>query len=71
MNTMSDHIRIVVRKWIEAGAPMVPVVVERFKWPTAAYMQQSEYMLLKDTAKRRRVSIAHAIRIAMEWYHTA
>lgn len=69
MHSVSDHIRSVVAKWIDAGCPTIEVQMERFRVPIGAYFQQADYNRLKDNALRRRLSLAHAVRIAMAWYH--
>ncbi len=69
MNSMSDHIRIVTKKWIEAGSPIFEVEMERFRVPLGAYFEPADYNRLKDLSLRRKVSIAQAVRIAMVWYH--
>ncbi len=69
MHSVSDHIRNVTAKWIEAGCPTIEVHMERFRVPIGAYFVQSDYNRLKDNALRRRLSLAHAVRIAMTWYH--
>lgn len=69
LSTMSDHIRNVVAKWIEAGSPVLEVPMERFRVHLGAYFTQVDYNRLKDVSLRRRLSLAHAIRIAMAWYH--
>lgn len=67
--TMSDYIRFIIKKWINAGAPVREVPMTKFRWPTAAHLAEHDYNELRDVSKRRRVSMAHAIRCAIEWYH--
>jgi hypothetical protein len=69
LSTMSDHIRNVMQRWIDAGSPLVEVSMDKFRVGVAAYFSDVQYHHIKDISKRRRVSVAHAIRMALTWYH--
>jgi hypothetical protein len=69
LSTVSDHIRNVMQRWIDADSPLCEVSMDKFRVGVAAYFSDEQYHRVRDVAKRRRISVAHAIRIALTWYH--
>lgn len=69
MVSVSEHIRNVLEKWIDAGMPTVNVAIEKFRYPVAAFFVKDSWERIDSMCRRRRLSKAHAIRMALHWYH--
>lgn len=69
MLSVSEHIRNVLEKWITAGMPTVNVAVDKFRYPVAAFFVKDDWERIDSLCRRRKLSKAHAIRMALYWYH--
>ena len=69
MHSVSEHIRHALEKWIDAGMPTVDVTVDKFRYPVAAFFVKDDWERIDSLCRRRRLSKAHAIRMALYWYH--
>ena len=65
--TISDMYRGSITKWIDNGAPVMTVQDERFKYHIGAYLDEGLYNRLNDVSKRRKLSMAQCIRMAITY----
>jgi hypothetical protein len=69
MVSVSEHIRNVLEKWIDAGMPPVDTSIDKFRYPVAAFFVKDSWERIDSMCRRRKLSKAHAIRMALHWYH--